>query len=343
MIKSPSPNVDFTKISFAPVKTNGIYVSYCRDGVWDEGTLIPEDTITIHALSTGINYGQQAFEGMKCYRRRDGGIQFFRPRENAERFQRSCRRLMMPELPVERYLDAISQAARYNSEFVPPHDTKATLYIRPFMIGVGLNLVLAPSKDYLFGVVTMPVGLFFKSGLTPVDFVTTEYDRAAANGTGSVKVGGNYAASMMPNALAKAGGFADCLYLDPQTHTKIDEGGAANFFAITHDGTFVTPKSPSILPSVTKLSLLYLAKERLHMKVEEREVFVDNLDEFAEAATCGTAAIITPIGAITHHGIRHAFPYEKEVGPWCQKLYDLLIGIQFGDVNAPDGWMMDVK
>ncbi|MFA5005909.1 MAG: branched-chain amino acid aminotransferase [Candidatus Izemoplasmatales bacterium] len=343
MIKAPSPNVDFANLSFVPVKTNGIYLSHYRNGAWDAGGMQEGDTVTVHALSTGINYGQQAFEGMKCYRRTDGGIQFFRPEENALRFQRSCRRLAMPELPVERFLEAIEEAVRYNSEFVPPHDTKATLYVRPFMIGVGSNLVLAPSKEYLFGVVTMPVGLFFKSGLKPVDFVTTDYDRAAANGTGSVKVGGNYAASMLPNAIAKSQGFADCLYLDPLTHTKIDEGGAANFFAVTKDGVFVTPKSSSILPSVTKLSLLYLARERLGMKIEEREVYVDRLDEFSEAATCGTAAIITPIAAITHRGVRHAFPWEKDAGPWSKKLYDLLVGIQFGDVEAPDGWIRNVE
>jgi len=343
MIKAPNPTIDFVNLSFNPVKTNGIFLSYFRNGAWDDGRLVAEDTITLHALSTGINYGQQAFEGMKCYRRRDGGIQFFRPQENALRFQRSCRRLVMPELPVDRFIDAITRAVRFNSEFVPPYETRATLYVRPFMLGVGLNLVLAPSKEYLFGVVTMPVGLFFKSGLTPAEFCTTTYDRAAVNGTGDVKVGGNYAAAMYPNSLAKAGGFADCLYLDPATHTKIDEGGAANFFAVTKDGVFVTPKSASILPSVTKLSLLYLAKERLGMKVEERDVFIDRLDEFAEAATCGTAAIITPIGAITHAGVRHAFPSEKTAGPWSKQLYDLLVGIQFGDIEPPPGWILEVK
>jgi len=343
MIRAPHPNVDFSNLSFNPVKTNGIYVSYYHDGAWDEGRMQAEDSITVHALSTGVNYGQQAFEGMKAYRRQDGGVQFFRPFENARRFQRSCQRLMMPEVSIEKFIEAISRSVVYNSEYVPPYETKATLYVRPFILGIGPNLILAPSKDYLFGVVTMPVGLLFKSGLVPIEFVTTEFDRAAANGTGTVKVGGNYAASMYPNALAKSQGFADCLYLDPLTHTKIDEGGAANFFAVTPEGVFVTPKSTSILPSVTKLSLLYLARERLGMKIEEREIFVDRLAGFAEAGTCGTAAIITPISAITHQGVRHAFPYEKTAGPWTKKLYDLLIGIQFGDIAAPEGWMLSVN
>jgi len=210
------------------------------------------------------------------------------------------------------------------------------------MLGVGSNLVLGPSKEYLFLVVTMPVGLFFRSGLTPAEFCTTDYDRAATNGTGAYKVGGNYAAAMYPNTLAKAAGFADCLYLDPATHTRIDEGGAANFFGVTRDGVFVTPRSESILPSVTRLSLMTLARERLGMKVEERDIPIDGLDDLAEAATCGTAAIITPIGAITHRGTRHAFPSEKEAGPWCKRLYDLLVGIQFGDVAAPEGWIRNI-
>jgi branched-chain amino acid aminotransferase len=343
MIRSPNPAIDFSHLSFQPVETNGIYLSRFHEGAWDEGGIVPGNAVSLHVLSTGLNYGQQAFEGLKAYRRADGGIQLFRPDENARRFQRTCRRLVMPELPVERFLAALDETVRFNSDFVPPHDTRATLYVRPLAFGTGSNLVLAPSKEYVFLVATMPVGLFFRTGLTPVDFCTTDYDRAAVNGTGAFKAGGNYAGAMYPNALAKAAGFADCLYLDPATHTKIDEGGAANFFAVTKDGVLVTPKSSSILPSITKLSLLWLARERLGMKVEERDVYIERLDEYSEAATCGTAAIITPIGAITHAGVRHAFPFEREAGPWSKRLYDLLVGIQFGDIEAPVGWIHKVE
>jgi branched-chain amino acid aminotransferase len=294
-------------------------------------------------LSTGIQYGHLAFDGMKWYRRKDGGVQFFRPHENARRFQESCRRVMMPTITIERFIDAICQTVVANSEYVPPHETKATLYVRPFMIGIGSNLVLAPSKRYLFGVITQPVGLFFKTGLTPSNFLISEYDRAAHKGTGDVKVGGNYAASFFPNDIAKSQGFTDCLYLDPLTHTKIDEGGAANFFAITKDGIFVTPKSPSILPSITKRSLLDIAKTYLNLEVVECDIYINRIDELAEAATCGTAAIITPIGGIEYRGRLVTFGETHEAGPITKKLYDLLVGIQFGDIKAPEGWILNVE
>lgn len=343
MIKAPSPTIDFNNLSFLPVQTLYSYVSYYQDGKWDEGKITEGTQVSLHMLSTGIQYGQQAFEGMKCYRRRDGGIQFFRPYENAKRFQKSCKRIMMPEIPIEKFIDAICQTVKANSEFVPPYESKATLYVRPFMIGIGSNLILAPSKAYLFGVVTQPVGLFFKSGLTPSNFTVSEYDRAAAKGTGDIKVGGNYAASFYPNYLAKQDGFTDCLYLDPLTHTKIDEGGAANFFAITKDGTFVTPASDSILPSVTKRALIDIAKEYLKIKVKEGDILVNNLDIYSEAGTCGTAAIITPIGGLMYQNVLHTFGHPKEAGPITKELYRILVGIQFGDILAPEGWVLDVQ
>ena len=343
MIKAPNPAIDFFNLSFLPIQTPYTYVSFYKDGKWDEGQLQNKTTISLEMLSTGLQYGQQAFEGMKCYRRKDGGIQFFRPLENARRFQHSCERIMMPAISVEKFIDAITKTVIANSDYVPPYESKATLYVRPFMIGIGSNLVLAPAKEYLFGVITQPVGLFFKSGLTPSKFIITEYDRAAYHGTGDVKVGGNYAASFYPNYLARQQGFTDCLYLDPLTHTKIDEGGAANFFAITKDNVFITPKSDTILPSITKRSLVDIAKDYLHLQVIEGDVLLSDFDQFIEAGTCGTAAIITPIGTIEYKGVLHPFGNPLEAGPITKELYRILVGIQFGDIVPKANWIYDIQ
>ncbi|MDP2426028.1 MAG: branched-chain amino acid aminotransferase [Candidatus Izemoplasmatales bacterium] len=343
MIKQPTPLIDFTNLTYHYVRTNVNYVSYYKDGLWDEGQLQAEDSLRINILSTTFHYGQQAFEGMKAYRTKEGKIQLFRPYENAVRFQKSCQRIMMPPVSVEQFMDAVIRVVEQNSEFVPPYETQATLYIRPYMIGVGPNLVLAPSKEYIFGVVVMPVGLFFKSGLTPADFLVSEFDRAAPHGTGAVKIGGNYAASMYPNYIAKSQGFTDCIYLDPATHTRIDEGGAANFFAIRKDGVFVSPKSSSILPSITKLSLLDIAKNYLHLEVLETEIYIEDLTLFDEAATCGTAAIITPIGSLTHHDTVYHFGTKGQVGHVTKRLYEVLTGIQFGDITPPHNWILSIE
>ena len=249
----------------------------------------------------------------------------------------------MPKVPIEKFIDAIKQVVKVNEDLIPPYGFGASLYLRPYVIGVGPNLGVKAAPEYIFGVLCSPVGSYFKGGLVPQKFVVTDRDRAAPNGTGGIKVGGNYAASLWSNKLAKQQGYADCIYLDPLTHTKIDEVGAANFFGITKDNTFVTPKSPSILPSITKYSLMYLAKEYLHMNVEEREVYIDKLDEFSEAGACGTAAVITPIGRIDYHDKKHIFYSETEVGPVVKKLYDTLTGIQFGDVEGPENWVMKIE
>lgn len=335
--------IDWGKLGFSYMKTDFSYISYYKDGQWDEGKLVEENTITIAQSATALHYGQQCFEGLKAYRAKDGSIQLFRPDENAKRMNRSNERIMMPELPVEKFIDACMQVVKANERFVPPYGTGATLYLRPFLIGVGDNLGVRPAPEYLFCVFCAPVGPYFKGGLAPVNFMTSDYDRAAPYGTGAAKVGGNYAGSLMPHKEAVNKGFADCIYLDPATHTKIEEVGAANFFGITKDDKFVTPKSPSILPSITKYSLMHIAKEYLGMEVEERDVLVDNLDEFKEAGACGTAAVITPIGGISHKDNLHVFYSETEVGPVTKKLYETLSGIQFGDVEAPEGWIYKVK
>ncbi len=340
---SKKVDIEWSKLGFSYMKTDKRYISHWKDGEWDDGKLVEDNNLSISEASTALHYGQQCFEGMKAYRRKDGKIQLFRPDENAKRIQRSCARVMMPKIPEEKFIDACMQVVKANEHFVPPYGSGATLYLRPFVIGVGHNLGVRPAPEYIFSIFCVPVGPYFKGGMKPVNFMTSAYDRAAPYGTGAAKVGGNYAGSLYPHKEAVDKGFADCIYLDPETHTKIEEVGAANFFGITKDHTFVTPDSPSILPSITKYSLLHVAKEYLNLKVEERDVHVDHLDEFIEAGACGTAAVITPIGGIQHKDHFHVFHSETEVGPVTKKLYDTLYGIQFGDIEAPEGWIYEVK
>ncbi|NBG88087.1 branched-chain amino acid aminotransferase [Isachenkonia alkalipeptolytica] len=339
---SKKVDIEWSKLGFSYMKTDYRYLSKWKDGQWDDGALVEDNDLSISEASTALHYGQQCFEGMKAYRRKDGKIQLFRPDQNAKRINKSCERILMPQIPEEKFIDAVKQVVKANEHFVPPYGSGATLYLRPFVIGVGHNLGVRPAPEYIFSIFAVPVGPYFKGGLKPVNFMTSPYDRAATYGTGAAKVGGNYAGSLYPNKIAKDKGFADAIYLDPATHTKIEEVGAANFFGITHDDKFITPDSPSILPSITKYSLLHVAKEYLNLEVEERDVLVDNLDEFKEAGACGTAAVITPIGGIQHKDDFHVFHSETEVGPITRKLYDTLYNIQFGDDEAPEGWIVEV-
>lgn len=336
-------DIDWGSLGFSYIKTDLRYMSIWKDGKWDDGALVEDNKVSISEASTALHYGQQCFEGLKAYRTSDGKIQLFRPDKNAERLNSSCKRVLMPEVPVDKFIDACIQVVKANEHFVPPYGTGATLYLRPYVIGIGDNLGVKPAPEFLFGIFCVPVGPYFKGGMAPVNFMISDFDRAAPYGTGAAKVGGNYAGSMMPHEEAVKKGFADCIYLDPATHTKIEEVGAANFFGITEDNKFITPKSPSILPSITKYSLMHLAKEFLGMEVEERDVLINNLGEFTEAGACGTAAVITPIGGIEHKGNMHVFYSETEVGPVTKKLYDTLCGIQFGEIEGPEGWMVEVK
>ncbi|HGI3396572.1 TPA: branched-chain amino acid aminotransferase [Streptococcus agalactiae] len=337
-------NLDWDNLGFAYRKLPFRYISHFKDGKWDDGKLTDDATLHISESSPALHYGQQAFEGLKAYRTKDGSIQLFRPDQNAERLQRTADRLLMPHVPTDKFIAAVKSVVRANEEFVPPYGTGATLYIRPLLIGVGDIIGVKPAEEYIFTVFAMPVGSYFKGGLTPTNFIVSkEYDRAAPNGTGAAKVGGNYAASLLPGKYAHEKQFSDVIYLDPATHTKIEEVGAANFFGITKDNQFITPLSPSILPSITKYSLLYLAKERFGMEAIEGDVFVDELDKFTEAGACGTAAVISPIGGIQNGDDLHVFYSETEVGPVTRKLYDELVGIQFGDVEAPEGWIYKVN
>ncbi|MTI65816.1 MAG: branched-chain amino acid aminotransferase [Firmicutes bacterium] len=340
---SKEVNIDWNNLGFSYMKTDYRYVSRWSDGEWDEGKLVTDNKLSLSEASTALHYGQQCFEGLKAYRTKDGKIQLFRPDENAKRMQNSCKRILMPEMPEQKFIDACIEVVKANEKYVPPYGSGATLYLRPFVIGVGHNLGVKPAPEYIFCVFCVPVGPYFKGGMTPVNFTIADFDRAAPYGTGAAKVGGNYAGSLLPHEKANEKGFADCIYLDPKTHTKIEEVGAANFFGITKDDKFITPKSPSILPSITKYSLMHIAENYLDMEVVERDVHIEKLDEFKEAGACGTAAVITPIGGIEYKGDLHVFHSETEVGPITKKLYDTLYGIQFGDVEAPEGWIVEVE
>jgi len=292
-------NLDWENLGFSYMKLPYRYIAYYRNGQWEEGTLTEDATLHISESSPCLHYGQQAFEGLKAYRTKDGSIQLFRPDKNAERLQRTADRLLMPQVSTEMFVDAVKQVVRANEEYVPPYGTGGTLYIRPLLIGVGDIIGVKPAEEYIFTIFVMPVGNYFKGGLTPTNFIVSDdYDRAAPHGTGAAKVGGNYAASLLPGKIAKDKAFSDVIYLDPATHTKIEEVGSANFFGITKDNEFVTPLSPSILPSITKYSLLYLAEHRLGLKPIEGDVPLADLGKFTEAGACGTAAVVFPICGI---------------------------------------------
>ncbi|AGM98641.1 branched-chain amino acid aminotransferase [Streptococcus iniae] len=335
--------LDWDNLGFEYHKLPFRYVSHYKNGSWDEGSLSEDSVLHISESSPALHYGQQAFEGLKAYRTKDGSIQLFRPDRNAERLQDTADRLLMPRVSTEQFVDAVKQVVKANQDYVPPYGTGATLYLRPLLIGVGDIIGVKPADEYIFTIFAMPVGSYFKGGLTPTNFIVSEdFDRAAPYGTGAAKVGGNYAGSLLPGKQAKSAGYSDVIYLDPATHTKIEEVGAANFFGITANNEFITPLSPSILPSITKYSLLELAEKRLGMTVIEGDVPVAELDKFVEAGACGTAAVISPIGAIDYKNQKHVFYSETEVGPVTRRLYDELVGIQFGDIQAPEGWIVKV-
>ena len=334
--------LDWENLGFSYIRTDYRFISHYREGKWDEGALTTDNTLHIAEGSPALHYGQQCFEGMKAYRTKDGSINLFRPYENARRMRNSCTRMVMPAFPEDKFIEAVKKVVKANEDWVPPYGTNSSLYIRPFMIGSGDNIGLRPAEEYIFSIFVIPVGAYFKGGLKPSSFIVSTYDRAAPRGTGAAKVGGNYAASLLPGKEAKERHFSDAVYLDPATQTKIEEVGSANFFGITREGDFLTPKSPSILPSITKHSLMWLAEHRLGLTVKEGDVFINELDQFEEAGACGTAAVIAPIGGLQVGEDFHVFYSEDEVGPVTQKLYDELVGIQFGDREAPEGWTVTV-
>ncbi|GHU37855.1 branched-chain-amino-acid aminotransferase [Bacilli bacterium] len=337
-------NIDWENLGFTYMNLPYRFIAHFKDDQWDDGGLTEDATLHLSESSPALHYGQQAFEGLKAYRTKSGEIQLFRPDQNAERLQRTARRLLMPEVPTELFINAAKAVVKANHQYVPPYESGGSLYLRPLLIGVGDVIGVQPAQEYIFTIFAMPVGNYFKGGLTPTNFIVSrDFDRAAPHGTGAAKVGGNYAASLLPGQKAHDAGYSDVIYLDPATHTKIEEVGSANFFGITKDNEFVTPLSPSILPSITKYSLLYLAENRLGLKASEGDVYVDDLEKFSEAGACGTAAVISPIGGIQNGDDYHVFYSETEVGPITRQLYNELVGIQKGDVTAPEGWIYKVE
>ncbi|MRI85661.1 branched-chain amino acid aminotransferase [Aerococcaceae bacterium WS4759] len=335
--------IQWNDLGFSYIDTGKSFRAYFKDGQWSEGQIESSKYISISEASPVFHYGQSCFEGLKAYRTQNGDIQLFRPDKNADRMIDSAERLLMEPYPKEAFIEAVHKIVKENAEWVPPYESGATLYIRPFLMGVGDIVGVKPADEYIFSIFVTPVGPYFKGGLKPANFLISDYDRAAPNGTGAAKVGGNYAAGNLAGKLAKDQGYADAIFLDPATKTKIEEVGSANFFAITADNRFITPKSPSILPSITKYSLIDIARERLGMEAVETDVYLEELSGFSEAGAMGTAAVITPIGSIVHGEHRYVFGNGQEVGSVTQRLYNELVGIQFGDVVAPEGWIQKVK
>ena len=337
-------NIDWGNLSFGYIKTDKRYVSNYSDGKWDDGAVIEDDMITMSECACVLQYAQTIFEGLKAYTTEDGKIVIFRPDLNAERLANSARRMEMPVFPEERFVDAVVQTVKANVDYVPPYGTGATLYIRPYMFGINPVIGVKPAEDFQFRVFTTPVGPYFKGGAKPITIKISDFDRAAPHGTGNIKAGLNYAMSLHAIVTAHNEGFAENMYLDAQTRTKVEETGGANFLFITKDNKVVTPKSSSILPSITRRSLMHVAKEYLGLEVEEREVFLEELGDFAECGLCGTAAVISPVGKIVDHGKEICFPSGMEkMGPVTQKLYDTLTGIQMGRLEAHQGWIKVIE
>jgi len=335
--------IDYNSLGFKYHPTDYYYIRTFKDGQWGEGKLTQNRFISISMFSQVLHYSQEAFEGLKAYATKYDSINLFRPDMNAKRLQESCRRLLMPEIPEQEFIHAIIEVVKANRKYVPPYGSGASLYIRPIIFGIGDNLGVNPANEFMFIIMTSPVGPYFKGALKPVRMLVSDYDRAAPFGTGNIKTGGNYAASLLPNRLAKQQGFADCIYLDPSTHTKIDEVGAANFFGITKQGVYVTPVSSSILPSITQDSLKYLAMDKLGLKVEERDVYINNLDEFSEVGACGTAAAVTPIYEIIYKDKVIYYKDSEKVGFVSIQLSMLMNDIQVGDVKLNNNWIKEVK
>ncbi len=333
-------NLDWSSLGFGYVQTDKRYVSNYKNGRWDEGTLTSDATVTISECAGVLQYAQTVFEGMKAYTTEKGQIVVFRPDLNAERMVNSAKRLEMPPFPQDRFVDAVRQVVKANEGYVPPYGSGATLYIRPYMFGSDAVIGVKPANEYQFRVFCTPVGPYFKGGAKPITIRVSDYDRAAPNGTGHIKAGLNYAMSLHAIVEAHEQGYAENMYLDSATRTKVEETGGANFLFVTKDGKVVTPKSNTILPSITRRSLVYVAKEYLGLEVEERPVYFDEVKDFAECGLCGTAAVISPVGKIVDHGKEICLPSGMEdMGPITKKLYETLTGIQMGRIEAPKGWI----
>lgn len=337
-------NIDWANLGFGYVQTDKRFVANYKDGKWDDGILTEDATVVINECAGVLQYAQTCFEGMKAYTTEDGRVVIFRPDLNAQRMEDTAKRLEMPVFPKDKFVEAVVQTVKANLEYVPPYGSGATLYIRPYMFGSSAVIGVSPAAEYQFRVFTTPVGPYFKGGAKPITIKISDFDRAAPHGTGHIKAGLNYAMSLHAIVTAHEEGFAENMYLDAATRTKVEETGGANFIFVTKDNKVVTPKSDSILPSITRRSIMHVAKEYLGLEVEEREVYFDEVKDFAECGLCGTAAVISPVGKIVDHGKEICFPSGMdEMGPITKKLYDTLTGIQMGRIEAPEGWIYEVK
>lgn len=337
-------NLDWSNLGFGYMKTPNRFVSNYKDGCWDKGALTTDDTVTISECAGVLQYAQTIFEGLKAYTTKDGKIVTFRPDLNAARMKDSAKRLEMPVYPEDRFVENVVNVVEANSEYVPPYGSGATLYIRPYMFGSNPVIGVKPADEYQFRIFTTPVGPYFKGGVHPLTIRVCDFDRAAPNGTGHIKAGLNYAMSLHAIVDAHNQGYDENMYLDSETRTKVEETGGANFIFVTKDNKIVTPKSKSILPSITRRSIVHVAKEYLGLEVEEREVYLDEVKDFAECGLCGTAAVISPVGKIVDHGKEICFSSGmNEMGKITKKLYDTLTGIQMGIIEAPQGWIKVIK
>ncbi len=336
-------NIDWENLGFSYQPTDLRFVANYKNGAWDEGALIADPTVTISECAGVLQYAQTCFEGLKAYTTEDGHIVAFRPDLNAERMENSCKRLEMPVYPKEKFVEAVVETVKANAAYVPPYGSGASLYIRPYMFGSSAVIGVKPADEYQFRIFTTPVGPYFKGGAKPITVKISDFDRAAPHGTGHIKAGLNYAMSLYPIVLAHQEGFDENIYLDAATRTKIEETGGANIIFVTKDQKVITPKSNSILPSITRRSLMYVAKEYLGLETEEREILLEEVKDFAECGLCGTAAVISPVGCIVDHDKEIRFPSGMEkMGPIIQKLYDTLTGIQMGRLPAPEGWVKTI-
>ena len=337
-------DINWGELGFGYVKTDYRFVANFKDGKWDDGALIEDENVVINECAGVLQYAQTCFEGLKAYTTEDGKIVCFRPDLNAQRMADSCERLKMPVFPVEKFVEAVEKTVAANADWVPPYGSGATLYLRPYMFGSNAVIGVKPATEYQFRIFATPVGPYFKGGVKPLTLRISDLDRAAPKGTGHIKAGLNYAMSLYNIVDAHDNGFDENMYVDSATRTCIEETGGANIIFVTKDGKVVTPKSSTILPSITRRSLITVAAEYLGLEVEEREVKVTELSDFAECGLCGTAAVISPVGKVVDHGKEICFPSGMtEMGPTIKKLYDTLTGIQMGRLPAPAGWIKEIK
>ena len=333
-------NIDWSNLGFGYIQTDYRYVSNYKNGAWDEGCITTDSNIVLNECAGVLQYAQTVFEGLKAYTTEDGRIVTFRPDLNAARMVTSAQRLEMPAFPEDRFIEAVEKTVKANAAFVPPYGSGATLYLRPYMFGSNPVIGVKPATEYQFRLFCTPVGPYFKGGVKPLTIRVSDFDRAAPNGTGNIKAGLNYAMSLHAIVSAHEEGYDENMYLDAATRTKVEETGGANFLFVTKDGKVVTPKSDSILPSITRRSLIQVAKDYLGLEAEEREIYLDELGDMAECGLCGTAAVISPVGKIVDHGKEICLPSGmSEMGPVTKKLYETLTGIQMGRIEAPKGWI----